>query len=284
MIGAMLVFYALRQYHRKGFAHGAAALLLAISFGGSLAILFHQAGRASFAAFLMTLPLIAVIQQNHVRRSHVVLGAIVLVGLVLFGKTFFRPTDLLSERAIGGSPTELARSFSREFTFPIVTLANAILSVPALIEWRWFYDFPLSVIYLIPQRLTGLIHEPTITMLNTAIYRADGGIPVDLLSLGYFSLFIPGVLLAAGGMGALLGLGERLLPSGPDPLMAALRVSWMVLIAFRVMYADPQLFWQPGLYLIITTTAIALPRALGRLLGKLRSSVANTNTSPLGAG
>jgi hypothetical protein len=283
VIGAVVVFYALRQYHQPGFARSLATLLCGLFFGAALAFLFHMAGRASFAAFLLTLPLISVVQRDRISPRHVIVGLGVLVGLVLFGKALFTPSVLLTDQAVAGAPAQVLRSFLREFTFPIVTLANAILAVPDLIEWRWFYDFPLSIIYLVPQRLTGLVHEPTVTMLNTMLFRADGGIPVDILSLGYFSAFVPGVILTAGGMGAVLGLGERLFPAGSDPLMAGLRVSWLLLLAFRIMYADPQLFWQPGLYLVFTTVAIVLPRWLGRLLSSTRPGLA-VATAPLQAG
>jgi hypothetical protein len=263
VIGATLVFYSLRAYHSNGILYWVATLACVLSFGASLAILFHQAGRASLVAFLFTLPLIQITRKDQLWTLHVVTGLSIFVLFILFGKLFFQiargPAAVLANAAFDLSPSGIVRALAREFSFPIVTLAHAIQWIPDRVELRWFYDFPLALIYLIPQRLTGLTHEPTISILNSDAFGSFGMVPVDLLSLGYYSLLVPGVVLTATLFGVLLRLGERLLPAGSDPLRAALRVSWVLALAFRVMYADPQLFWRPCLYLLVTTGAVALP-------------------------
>lgn len=270
VIGAMLLFYALRQYEGRGGWRSAATLLCVGFYLASLALLFNQAGRAWFVAFLITVPLIRAVQRDRLRLTQVLLGGMLFALLIVFGRTFFQllrdPTRLFEasrgEEGIAGA----ARAIIWEFTFPVATLANVIRSIPEHGGLRWFYDVPLAFVYLVPQRLTGVMHEPTVSMVNTAMFGADGGIPVDVLSLGYYSLLVPGVLLTAAGLGALLGLGERCFPASTDPVRAALRVSWILTLAFRVMYADPQLFWRAGLYLVITTLLVAAPGVLSRLL------------------
>jgi len=263
VIGGMLMSFALRQYYTSGARRRAATLLCVGLYAASLAILFHQAGRAAFVAFLITLPLIGVVQQGNLRIRHVLLGIAVFAALILFGKSFFAlardPGVFLQGGLRGIEVTGAIRAIVWEFSFPIVTLANVIRSVPSELGVRWFYDIPLALAYLVPQRLTGIIHEPTITMVNTALFGLQGGIPVDLLSFGYYSMVLPGALATAAVMGALLGCGERLFPASPDPLRAGLRVSWILLLGFRIMYADPQLFWRLGLNLVIMTGVVGLP-------------------------
>ncbi len=271
--GAMLIFFALRQYHKQGPRRLLATALCVGFYGASLAILFHEAGRAALVAFLITLPLATAVQRDRLRFSHVLLGASVFIVTALFGKSFFYiggdSGAFLNGRVAGVEIGGAARSIVWEFSFPIATLGNVIRSVPSQIGFRWFYDVPLAIAYLVPQRLTGLVHEPTLSLVNTAMFGAKGGIPVDLISFGYFSLAVPGVIAVALGMGALLGLGERVFPPSPDPLRAGLRVSWVLVLAFRVMYADPQLFWAWGLYLVLTSLVLAVPSMLRALLSRM---------------
>jgi len=279
VIGAVLIFFSLRQYHAPGsWKRTLATLACAAFYVASLTILFHQAGRASFVAFLLTLPLIVAVQRDQVRFSHIAFGSLTFLTLVVFGRTIFQaardPGALLNLSLEGGGVGGAARAIVLEFSFPIATLANAIRNIPDTSPLRWFTDFPLALAYLIPQRLTGLLHEPTVSMVNTSMFESIGGIPVDVLSLGYYSAALPGALLTAVGMGALVGIGERVFPPSPDPLRASLRVGWVIVLALRVMYADPQLFWRSGLYLLLTTFVVAIPSILRRLLPPVRAESA----------
>lgn len=270
VIGAVLVFFALRQYHARGLVRLIATLCCALFFGASLVILFHQAGRAAFVAFLVLLPLTVAVQRNRLTWTQVLLGTSIFFVLVVFGRVFFqaaRDPGLLLRSASGlENIGETLRSVVLEFSFPIVTLANAIRNLPEVTPLRWFVDFPLAVEYLIPQRITGLVHAPTVSMVNTALFQGTGGIPVDVLSLGYYSALLPGAVLTVTALGAVIGAGERWLPASPDPLRAGLRVAWLMVIALRIMYADPQLFWRSGLYLLITTGVVLLPAVLRKML------------------
>jgi hypothetical protein len=270
VIGAMLLFFALRQYEPRGPRRHLATWLCIGFYLLSLLVLFNQAGRAWFVSFLITLPLIGAIQRDRLRVVHVLFGGVAFVALVVFGGSLFQlardPSRALTFGIAGRGLDDIARGILWEFTFPITTLANAMRSVPTEVDLRWFYDFPLAFVYLIPQRLTGSLHEPTVTMVNTALFSAPGAIPVDVLSMGYYSLLVPGTLLTVTGLGALLGLGERWFPASADPLRSALRVSWILALAFRVMYADPQLFWRAGFYLILTTMLVFTPAMLARVL------------------
>ena len=139
----------------------------------------------------------------------------------------------------------------------VVTLSNAIVDVPGVVPFRWFYDFPLALEYLVPQRLLGIVHPQTVSMINSQIFNSVAAVPVDLFSLGFFSAGAPGVIVVAALFGALLAVFERLLPATPDPLGAILRAAWMFFLGLRVMYGDPQLVWYSGLHLIIVSALLA---------------------------
>ena len=175
-IGGVVVFFALRQQYGVGVRRSAATLLCAGCYAASLAILFHQAGRAAFMVFLVTLPLIGAVQRDSLRLSQIALGVVVFIALVLFGRVLFSvgrdPSAFLTSGARDLSIIGASRAIIWEFSFPIVTLANVIRSVPGDLGLRWFYDIPLAIAYLVPQRITGVMHEPTVTMLNTTLFGA----------------------------------------------------------------------------------------------------------------
>jgi hypothetical protein len=67
------------------------------------------------------------------------------------------------------------------------------------------------------------------------------------------------VLVAFGGVLAWLG---RLLPATKDPVDCVLRAAWILFVALRVMYGDPQLIWPGGLHLLIMAALLMAVRIL----------------------
>jgi hypothetical protein len=200
-------------------------------------------------------------------RSVLVTAGLTFV-VLLFGKQVVEAG--LDARAVSlqwhevvSSGAAAVRLILAEFAFPIVTLSNAIVEVPAEVPFRWFYDFPLAVQYIVPQRLTGLTHPPTVSMINSIRFGFDpfGGVPVDLVSLGYFSAGVLGVVIVTASFGALLAMFEKVLPATQDALGAVLRVAWMLFLGMRVMYGDPQLIWSGGLHLLVLTGLLLWLRA-----------------------
>jgi len=234
---------------------------------GSLLILIHQAGRFPLAMFLLTFPLATVIRSGRIRMRAVLAGTALVFLFLLFGKQLFESTLMgtnLTDRiaSVGQDLRSSVTMVLREFAFPSVTAANATLEVPGEIDFRWFYDFPLALQYLLPQRLLGVAHPLTVSMVNTTRFPAFGTIPVDLVSLGYFSAGVPGVALLLTMFGALIAWCERLLPATTDPVDCVLRSAWILFISVRVMYGDPQLIWPGGLHLIILSILLLLVRIL----------------------
>jgi hypothetical protein len=229
----------------------------------SLVVLFHQAGRYPFAAFLLTFPVARMVRTDRLRLRSALVTTLLVVAMLLFGRQLFEArfgTGAFASQSAtlstGGGA--VARLVLVEFAFPVVTLSNAIVEVPSEVPFRWFYDFPLAIEYLVPQTLTGLTHPPTASMINSIRFgTADySTVPVDLVSLGYFSAGVLGVVALLIVFGAVLGVFERVLPASADPLGAVLRAAWMFFMAMRVLYGDPQLVWGGGLHLIVLTALL----------------------------
>jgi hypothetical protein len=238
--------------------------------------------------FLVTFPLAKVIRTGRLRARLVIAATAFILVLLLFGKQLVESGlsgSALSARVenVGRNATSGIRLIAIEFAFPVATLANATREVPGEVEFRWFYDLPLAVAYLVPQRLLGVEHPPTVSMVNTARFGATGAVPVDLLSFGYFSAGVPGVVLLMLVVGTVLVFFERILPPSPDPTDCILRAAWILFAAVRVMYGDPQLVWSGGLHLILMALVfVAISLVLhGRTLRGSRAVVVGTPGSGL---
>jgi hypothetical protein len=147
-----------------------------------------------------------------------------------------------------------------EFAFPFCNLLSVLTTDPPR---RWFIDLVLPFFHLLPKRIIPVLDylPPRLDTLNKSaqIGSVSWGIPVDLITFGYFSLGTLGVLIASVGFGWLARRIELMMPRGNygDDVF---RFMWMFLIATLVMYGDPnwlvleQFHWLVGLgvYLMLT--------------------------------
>ncbi len=277
MAGAILLYAVRSRAHVLGLRRRWTVTFVAF-LAGSFLILFHQAGRFTLAMFLLTFPLAKVVRVGRLRlRWVLVVGAITFVFL-LFGKQLFQATtsqDRLAERVerYGHESAQRRSVGDAGFAFPSVVLANTSLEVPDVVEFRWFYDFPLAIEYLVPQRLLGVEHPLTVSMINSTRFPAFGAIPVDLVSFGFYSAWVPGVLVVLAAFGALLAHLERLLPAGPDPFDCVRRAAWIIFACSRVMYGDPQLVQTGGLHLIAMEILLLSTRILAERRNHPRASI-----------
>jgi len=97
----------------------------------------------------------------------------------------------------------------------------------------------------VPKRLIPLRDylPPKLSEQNTLLQvgKVEWGIPVDLVSFGWYSLGVVGVIVASFGFGWVARDLEGVLPLGTygDQVF---RLSWLVMIAALVMYSDPNWF------------------------------------------
>ncbi len=267
VIGATLLLYAL-WWERPERSRRVVGLLALVSAGCSLAILFHYAGRVSLLAFLATFPLAAAMRRDRLPRGLIVALVAGFLVLTLFGKQLFNPAqagELLRRQwnAIGNAG-EALRLIAIEFSFPYVTLANTVAVVPDQMGYRWFVDVPLSILYLVPQRLLGISHPPTLSMLNTRLFEAQGTVPVDLLSFGYMSAGLVGFVIVCLAFGLLLRWFDRCFPATGSSFVVVFRSVGILFLALRVMYGDPQLVVQAGFFILATFVLLVVGRAVVR--------------------
>jgi hypothetical protein len=129
-----------------------------------------------------------------------------------------------------------------EFAFPFVNLTSDLVHVPGDVDYRWFSDLVLPLFHLVPKRLVPIANylPPRLYNLNTRAQVGDvfWAIPVDLISFGWYSLGLTGVMIVGLGFGRLVRLLELSMPSGNlgDEVF---RFSWLIIVAALIMYGDP---------------------------------------------
>lgn len=265
-LGASYCFYAIKRAPHSRALSVASTILFVVSFAVAILQLFHAAGRLSLVAYLITFPLAAMAIRREWGWRTMLASVGLILAVVISGKQLFFPrvgADAVSSgwRAVGQDISQASKDFAIEFSFPYITLANATVDVPEVSPYRFFADIPLAVVYLVPQRVFGVTHPPMVSMINTDL-MSDGGsgtIPVDLVSFGYFSAGIAGVLVVTLVFGFVLALSE-LLFSGERG--AVFRAAVTLFLVFRVMYGDPTLVLQAGFYLLMTVAVLILVRVL----------------------
>jgi len=231
-----------------------------ITFFLSLIILFHQSGRLYLITYLFIFPIAQMMRDNKLNYKLIIVGSILFFLFILLGKEgfhFFIDPDSFFDKAdtFSSNPISIVSNMLNEFTFPYVTLANTIKVVPVDIMYRWFMDIPISVVYLLPQRLLDLKDlPPTVTMLNVEQFGAP--IPVDLLSFSYFSMGFPGVLIVCFVYGFMLRVFDRMLPSNGEYIFVIFRAAWIMFFATNVMYGNPHHALVGGFSLFIATAIL----------------------------
>lgn len=253
-----------------GWLLGAAWLL-------SFLLLFHRAARLPIIAFLVTLPLARAIRRGRVDPMLIAGGTVAFLFLVLFGKAAFtagsRSGVLGDQLSVLRDDAQYAiNSVLLEFSFPFITASNAVATVPEITPYRWFSDVGIAVLYLVPQRISGVTPPLTVSMVNSQNLQG-GGVPVDVTSLGYYSAGVPGVAIATFLFGAYLFTVDRVIRRflGRGSPLLVLGISVLFYSGFTVMYGDPQLVLESGFPLLVSLSVVVGALHIPRFVAWLSS-------------
>ncbi|WP_219835802.1 hypothetical protein [Paenibacillus sp. R14(2021)] len=258
---ASYMFYALMKQGRSVSIRRVAALCFAAMFVLSMMLLFHKAGRMGLISYLITFPVAQMLYKGKIKiRTIVGFGAFFIL-MVLFGKqlfNYFLYPEGLTQRVstVSENTTNVFAMVFAEFAFPIASLANVISVYPELAGFHWFSDIAYSWMYLMPDNLFPMKLPETISFINTQQFGASGTVPIDLVSFGFLSMGIAGVMVAGTAFGAVLALFDRLFSDMKEMISIVFRVAWINFFAFRVMYADPEMAFSASFTLMAGTLAI----------------------------
>lgn len=272
-VTAAFILLGLLKQARHGRSWPRRPLLLVLAFGFSftavlsVVILWMRAGRLHLLNFFLVIVLVWLQSKSGLFRFGAgVVGIVILAVITAFGKYLLGVAQNLDvPEGVSGFVSLPAL----ELAFPYLSLINAIeISQP----YRWFSDIPLAFVYVFgtplyvlltgsaPQGLPlSVAGVNTMNILNT---RELGEIPVDLVTFGYFSAGLIGVVIIDFLFGLWIAFMERAFPHGAGGVPEVLRVVWIVFVSsVGVLYADPVNVLREGLY-IIMPTLVALMVAL----------------------
>ena len=233
-------------------------VLAAVAWAVAFARMWHASGRLELGSFLL-IPLVATVFMLKSKKWVVLAAAAIgLLALLIASAPHhsFSHLHLAIPKILNSLASNLLGtviSILAEFGFPHIASAHTLTVVPDPISFRYFIDIPLGLLYMLPN-LTGVETLPPMVLSLAA--RLLPWIPVDLLSLGYFSLGALGVLIIFIAFGAVLALFDGWLSESAGWLGQALRAAWLFYLPFRLFYADPYAALQSGFGLIAGTVLI----------------------------
>jgi hypothetical protein len=242
----------------SGAVRGLVILLATIAWITASVRLLHAGGRLELGMFLLT-PLLAAMFVARSRRTAVVIAAAVAVA-VLFAANLPHTFGRDPFAALGSVAINLVSDTGRRLLFVVADLgfphlvsAHTLTMVPDPIPYRYFIDIPLGLLYMLPN-FSGVETLPPMILSLQVKYLP--WIPVDLFSLGYYSMGAAGVLITFAAFGALLAVFDKWLTESAGWLGQALRAAWLFYLPFRLLYADPYAALQSGFGLITGTLVV----------------------------
>jgi hypothetical protein len=231
---------------------------LFLSVGFSLYLLYSRLGRIGFLVYLATFILGAFLSRRP-RPFVLLMGggsamlAIVIGAYYLSLCLNLKPADSL--------PAFLAK----ELSFPFGSFFAQLDLGEHL--FRAFKDFLVAPVYLLPSSLWSQWVE-NVGQINTAVIMGapkgeqgvTGGIPVDLLTLGFMQASVFGVAVVGIIFGALLRLSQCLLDGLANPGVRAVFGAYVALkiAVLGIFYAQPALVIKGNFDLLLTAIAIVI--------------------------
>lgn len=236
--------------------------LTAISILCSLVVLMLS-GRLVLASYLLAF-LMPKMTQSFRRSAYFVVGAVFFtIPIILFGKTLINRFTLAGHNTIDLSVDKVLHSILLEFSFPFTNIVMVVQRIPVEGSFRFFSDLVLAPLRWIPQRLFPFSLPERLIDTNTDLVMGNltsGGIPVDIVSFGWYSAGALGVVIAGLLFGKLVRLLDDALPKGSYGA-ELFRATWILLAGFLIMYGYAewliveQFHWLVALAVYLATCA-----------------------------
>lgn len=214
-------------------------LFLTSAIGGTI-VAIQNSGRLTLLIFIITLPIAYMVKKNKIQLKTVLIGGLLFSVITIFGNELLSKNDqVVFERP--QTAFETTTKVIEEFSFPYNNIANIMTVYPYVYEFRGgFSDVANAFLEYIPSSLINLgFDKQTASQMNTTLYNTYGQIPVDIVTFGYMSFGVAGVMIVAVIFGMLLRFLESLFYYKGDFISCILYVCLMFQTTFAVMYGDP---------------------------------------------
>ncbi|MYL56090.1 oligosaccharide repeat unit polymerase [Virgibacillus halodenitrificans] len=230
------IFYGLSKNQPQAFFNRY-KLFFIFYFVASLLLYFNRATRMGLLLFLISFFIINIIyyKKSLVRYLPVMGGFFVF--FILFGKRIFN--YFIVENISFQTEETIINKILGEFSFSFYSITNAVENsffngIP-----RLFFDFILGILNLLPSAFLPFNVPQTATQLNTESFLNMSGIPVDIISLGFYSFGVAGIILITFLFGALISILEKILVDKNNLMVVVFYVQFIFFVSLRVTYAGP---------------------------------------------
>ncbi|RAZ69640.1 hypothetical protein DP119_02995 [Planococcus maitriensis] len=241
-------------------------LMTILSFLTSLLIYYNRAGRLSLLIYLATFFVIYNLVTKRNIKKYLLIFSPIILWFIMYGKSIYN-IFFQNNRPIINREFSLEIILS-EFVFPFYTLANT-LKYPFFNDSpRLFVDFIIAFVNLLPSALIPFDVPKNVTQLNTESFGDISGIPIDMISLGYHSFGLAGVILITICFGILIGYVQRKFSLKEVNITIVFYAHFLFFLPLRIPYAEPTNFLKGNFALLISFLLLLLLYK-GRHINKL---------------
>lgn len=230
----------------------------------SVYVLYSLMGRVGFLIYLFTFVL-ATLQAKRVRPS------ILVVGGVFGGVALLVCAHFISNWLGVKGASSLPEYVSKELSFPFASFFAHASSGDHL--FRWYQDFLVAPLYFLPSSLW-MHWVEDVSQINTLVvlgarrgdFGVTGGIPVDLLTLGYMQSSVAGVAVVGVLFGALIRGLQGFLDGISEPGLRSVLSAYVAIrvAAYAIAYAHPVHLINGTFGLLFSILLIASLTTIGR--------------------
>ncbi|XKE94017.1 oligosaccharide repeat unit polymerase [Metaplanococcus flavidus] len=240
----------------KNYLFSLQLLMTISSFIVSLLIYYNRAGRLSLLIYLATFFVIYNLVTKKRIRKYLLIFSPIILWFIMYGKSVYN-IFFQSDRIIMNKEFSLEVVLS-EFVFPFYTIANT-LKYPFFDDSpRFFIDFLIAFINLLPSALIPFDVPKNVTQLNTESFGDISGIPIDIISLGYHSFGLAGVFIIAIFFGVLVRYIQEKFSLNRVNISVVFYAHLLFFLPLRVPYAEPTNFLKGNFALLVSLLLLLL--------------------------
>jgi oligosaccharide repeat unit polymerase len=191
-------------------------------------------------------------------RQFITIGILIIVGFVYGDSilTFLQTGQYTPDQSIEDSMQINLSKFVVQTIYPFINITMVPTFVSGIADFRFFGDFIfIWIINMLPGGLLGLFGIREIQPLwsvNTNNFNSiTGGIPVDLISSGYYQLGIIGIILLSFIFGLIIKRLDNFFTKYNNDAIRLLKIRFLFFIPTFVINADPEAIVRSGLNIII---------------------------------
>ena len=240
IVASCSVFYLIKEYTNSRYS----TLMFYITFLLSLYYFIFNAGRLPLFIFIASFIMYRAIKNKN-RINIIKLIIIILIGILIlnYADKFFAYISYGVIRNDSSNLLEKVKQLIVEFAFPYCNLSKVHGFTYNGEKFRWFIDLFTWIINIVPVAILskfGLWKVANSHNINTENFNSllEGGIPTDIVSLGYYQFSIIGVIVLCIIFGYIAKRLDYFISNNNITCMRFIKIRIIFFISFIVMYAD----------------------------------------------